>query len=134
MLAAAPVRASLPVRVISVYHAVEAQTDASPLVTADGSRITPEIVEGGRWCAVSQELLWFKGGQLHFGDVIQVDIDSPLSGSWIVKDTMHESITGYVDLLVSEGINECWIAEGAQVKHPGGCKTGVEVSHEPDSG
>ena len=131
MLAAAPVRASLPVRVITVYHAVEAQTDASPLVTADGSRITPEIVEDGRWCAVSQELLAFKGGPLHFGDTIRVEGIGELSGSYFVHDTMHESITGYVDLLVPVGINECWIAEGAQVKHPGGCKTGVEVSHEP---
>ena len=121
MLAAAPVRASLPVRVITVYHAVEAQTDASPLVTADGSRITPEVIEHGRYCAVSQELLWFKGGALHFGDTIRVEGIGELSGSWIVHDTMWAGVTGYVDLLVPLGTMGVWTE-------------GVEVSHEPYTG
>ena len=118
MLAAAPVRASLPVTTVTVYHAIEAQTDASPLVTADGSRITPEIVEHGRWCAVSQDLLWFKGGPLHWGDTIRVEGIGELSGNWQVRDTMHDSVTGYVDLLVPLGTMGVWTE-------------GVEVSHEP---
>ena len=130
MAVAAPRPVPLDVRVVTVYHATEAQTDAEPLVTADGSRITLENIAGLRYCAVSQELLAFKGGPVHFGDTIHVEGIGELSGSWFVHDTLHASITGYVDLLVSEDINECWVAEGAQVKYPGGCKTGVRVSHE----
>lgn len=112
----------LPVEVVTVYHAMAEQTDSTPLVTADGSYLTPEIIQEGRYCAVSQDLLWFTGGILRWGDAIWVDIDGDLAGQWFVHDTMAAGLTGYVDLLVPEDVLECWIAEGARVRHPGGCR------------
>jgi len=117
----------LPVRVVTVYHAVPEQTDATPTATADGSRLTPAIIHNRRYCAVSQDLLWFRGGPLHYGDSVLVDIDSELAGLWIVHDTMHENVTGYVDLLVPQDVTVCWVAEGVKVRHPGRCRQGVKV-------
>ena len=124
--AAPPVR--LPVRVVTVYHATVEQTDDTPLVTADGSRITPEIVASGRWCAVSQDLLWFRGGPLHFGDTISITSIGELSGFFVVHDTMAtkvyrngawEPVVGYVDLLVDEDVIGYW-------------DDGIEVSYRYD--
>ena len=123
---APPVR--LPVRVVTVYHATVEQTDDTPLVTADGSRITPEIVASGRWCAVSQDLLWFRGGPLHFGDTISITSIGELSGFFVVHDTMAtkvyrngawEPVVGYVDLLVDEDVIGYW-------------DDGIEVSYRYD--
>ena len=49
------------------YQPVEAQCDATPLNTADGSFIDTTKLEiyDFRWCALSQDLLWFNGGPYH---------------------------------------------------------------------
>jgi len=113
--AAPPVR--LPVRVATVYHATVEQTDDDPLTTADGTILTPETIEHAHYCAVSQDLLWFTGGPLHFGDTIRVDGIGALSGFFTVRDTMAtevyrggawEPVVGYVDLLVGEDIIGYW--------------------------
>ena len=117
--------APLPVRVVTVYHAVSAETDGSPLVTADGTRI------GGvaqRICAVSQDLLGMNGGPVAYGDWLWVDVpDAGLSGLWWVHDTMWDGVTGYVDLLVPHSVNRCWRSADAVVANGDGCPVGAQV-------
>jgi len=110
----------LPVEVATVYHAVPEQTDNTPRVTADGTHITGDQ----RIAAVSQELLWYNGGPVRYGDYLWVEIDSELRGLWQVHDTMWAGVTGYVDLLTGPDILECWVTE-----ERGGCAVGLRVYH-----
>ena len=110
----------LPVEVATVYHAVTEQTDNTPRVTADGTHITGDQ----RIAAVSQELLWYNGGPVHYGDYLWVEIDSELRGLWQVHDTMWAGVTGYVDLLTGPEVLECWVTE-----ERGGCAIGLRVYH-----
>jgi len=117
----------LPIEVITVYHAVPEQTDDAPLVTADGTRIEGKQ----RIAAVSQELLWYNGGPVRYGDYIWVEVDmAELAGLWRVYDTMWEGVDSYVDLLVESHIEECWITEEGQETRPRhGCHLGLKVYH-----
>ena len=111
---------TLPVEVATVYHAVPEQTDNTPRVTADGTHITGDQ----RIAAVSQELLWYNGGPVRYGDYLWVEIDSELRGLWQVHDTMWAGVTGYVDLLTGPEVLECWVTE-----ERGGCAIGLRVYH-----
>ena len=114
--AAPPVR--LPVRVITVYHAVPEQTDDDPFTTADGTTWDTETIAGQRIAALSREMLDRWGGPVEYGDAILVEIPgSDLSGVWWVRDTMAnkvykggawEPLRGYVDLLVPAHVMGCW--------------------------
>ena len=118
--------APLPVRVVTVYHAVPAETDDTPRVTADGTHVVN--VQRQRIAAVSLELLTAHGGPVDFGDWLWVDIGrSVLSGPWQVHDTVAAGFAGYVDLLVPEGVTECWRTADAVVKYPGSCPAEASV-------
>lgn len=79
----------------TVYHPVQEQTDDTPLITADGSRIDPKRINELRWVALSRDLLNLKTsrynftGKIKFGDTIYVEsFDERIRGYWIVKDSM----------------------------------------------
>jgi hypothetical protein len=102
----------------TVYHAEEKQTDSTPLITADNSRIDTARVNKLRWIAVSRDLINLKtsrynfNGKLKFGDTVWVSYDrkavleqakregvgeaflirkyDKVVGWWVVKDTMGE--------------------------------------------
>jgi aspartate carbamoyltransferase regulatory subunit len=70
----------------TVYHAVEAQCDNTPLITADNSKIDTSIVNELRWVALSRDLLNRKyrdkdgrvhiwKGKIKLGDTIWIDYD-----------------------------------------------------------
>lgn len=65
----------------TVYHAVPAQTDDTPFLTADNSLIDTSRVNNLRWVAISRDLLNLKTsrynftGKLRFGDTIWVSFD-----------------------------------------------------------
>jgi hypothetical protein len=112
--------------VVTVYHAVPAETDDTPRVTADGTHVVN--VRRQRICAVSLELLASRGGPVDFGDWLWVDVGrSVFSGPWQVHDTVAAGFAGYVDLLVPVGVNECWRTADAVVKYPEGCSEGARV-------
>jgi len=84
------------------YQPVEAQCDATPLNTADGSFIDTTKLEiyDFRWCALSQDLLWFNGGPYHYGDFIRVySPNEEYSGLWQVHDCMNKRYTNRIDFL-----------------------------------
>tara|TARA_R110002167_G_scaffold35386_9_gene113101 strand:+ start:3014 stop:3547 length:534 start_codon:yes stop_codon:yes gene_type:complete len=86
----------------TMYHPVEAQCDASPLITADGSIIDPNHVSDWNWIAVSRDLLVSGGGQLNYGDSVYV-IAGHKTGWYIVHDTMHKRKRNQIDFLESIG-------------------------------
>jgi hypothetical protein len=71
----------------TVYHAVKGQTDKTPLVTADNSKIDTFKVNDLRWVALSRDLLNRKyfdlhgklnvwSGKIKLGDTIWIDYDT----------------------------------------------------------
>ena len=73
---------------ITSYQAVESQTDGNPFITADGTdlRETNEQV-----CAVSQDLLWFMGGVVRWGDTLWL-YTPPAVAQCVVRDTMAATV------------------------------------------
>lgn len=82
----------------TVYHAVEGQCDASPLVTASGAKIdSAESAYDHRYLAVSRDLL----DVFPYGTMVEVSGCGELDGYWVVQDTMNRRYKGYIDLLIN---------------------------------
>jgi len=71
--------------VVTVYWAVESQTDDSPLICADGTKADPSK----RICAVSRDMLDRWGGEVHYGDTVSLSGCGKYDGDWEVHDTMN---------------------------------------------
>jgi len=85
----------------SVYHPEPHQTDSTPFITADGSRINKSNPGKHRWLAVSRDLHARWGGDINFGDSLWVSgISDELDGLYIVKDVMNRRFRNQVDILV----------------------------------
>lgn len=104
---------------LTIYHNKKEQTDSTPLVTADGTRIPQaEIYHVGtrRICAISRDLHVNYGGVIDYGDYIyigthvrkekrvkdpdtgKVSIETemvvgPFTGFWRVSDIMGKAVT-----------------------------------------
>jgi len=84
----------------TVYQAVASQTDATPFVTADNSRIRPRYSSKTHWLALSPDLLAQGGGKFQYGDKVQVGGVSPqLDGVYTVHDTMNRRYRRHIDIL-----------------------------------
>ncbi|PSR55319.1 hypothetical protein AHMF7605_18310 [Adhaeribacter arboris] len=85
----------------SVYYPEEAQTDSTPLITADGSQINETHPKKHKWIAVSRNLLTRWGGHIDYGDKVHVSgISKRLDGVYIVRDTMKKRLRNRIDILV----------------------------------
>ncbi|MDX5436900.1 MAG: hypothetical protein LPK03_06870 [Pontibacter sp.] len=87
----------------SVYHPEPNQTDATPYLTADGSRISKRNPTKHRWIAVSRDLHSRWGGDISFGDSLWVTgISKDLDGLYIVRDVMNRRMHRQIDILVGK--------------------------------
>tara|TARA_R110000824_G_scaffold127880_1_gene288518 strand:+ start:367 stop:1002 length:636 start_codon:yes stop_codon:yes gene_type:complete len=88
----------------TMYHAVIGQCDDSPDVTADQTKI-PNVDSCSHlnWVAVSQDLLWFNDGPIHYGDTVYI-IAGHKTGFYIVRDAMNKRWKRKVDFLESTGV------------------------------
>ncbi|QNF32661.1 hypothetical protein HUW51_07935 [Adhaeribacter swui] len=103
----APVKESFITHVsASVYFPEEAQTDSTPFITADGSRINETHPKKHKWIAVSRNLLTRWGGHIDYGDKVHVSgISERLDGVYIVRDTMKKRLRNRIDILVGPNDN-----------------------------
>jgi 3D (Asp-Asp-Asp) domain-containing protein len=86
--------------IATVYQAVPGQTDGSPFITADNSRIRPRYGSSVHWLALSPDLLKQGGGKFCYGDKVQVGGVSPqLDGVYTVHDTMNRRHRRRIDIL-----------------------------------
>lgn len=87
----------------TMYYPVVGQCDDTPDITADQTKI-PDIYDCSylRWIAVSQDLLWFNGGPIRYGDTVYV-VAGHKTGSYIVRDAMNKRFTFKIDFLESVG-------------------------------
>ncbi len=89
--------------IATMYYPVVGQCDNSPDITADQTKI-PNIDSCSHlsWIAVSQNLLWFNDGPIHYGDTVYV-IAGHKTGYYIVHDAMNRRFKNKIDFLESVG-------------------------------
>jgi len=101
----------------TVYQAVPGQTDGSPFITADNSRIKPRYGSHTRWLALSPDLLKQGGGKFHYGDKVQVSrVSAQLDGVYTVHDTMNRRHRRRIDILTHRREKLSVFAPGAKLR------------------
>jgi len=87
----------------TMYYPVVGQCDDTPDITADQTKI-PNIDSCSHlnWIAVSQDLLWFNGGPIRYGDTVYV-VAGAKTGQYIVRDAMNKRFKFKIDFLESVG-------------------------------
>ena len=80
------------------------QTDSTPNILADGTRIRTQKASEYRFIAVSRNLLKRWGGPLDYGDfVILRNTQSHKDGLYQVRDTMNPRWVNRIDILETPG-------------------------------
>lgn len=93
----------IPVKV-TMYQPVVAQTDSTPNILADGTRIRVHKASEYRYIAVSRNLLKRHGGWLDYGDFVLLTGTSHKDGVYQVRDTMNKRFVNRIDILESPGV------------------------------
>ena len=89
---------------VTMYHPVRAQTDSTPNILADGTRIRVHKASEYRFIAVSRNLLKRHGGWLDYGDFVLLKGTNHKDGVYQVRDTMNPKWVNVVDILESKGV------------------------------
>ena len=89
--------------VVTMYHPVRGQTDRTPDILADGTKITIHKASEYNYVAVSRNLLKRWGGWLDYGDFIVLTGTDGKNGVYQVKDTMNKRFVNRIDILESPG-------------------------------
>ena len=85
----------------TIYHAVRGQTDRTPHITADGTRIDTRNASKYRYVALSRDLLSRWGGPFDYGDYIVIEGTKDRDGVYQVRDTMNPKWVKRVDILTT---------------------------------
>ena len=91
---------------VTMYHPTRNQTDSTPNITADGTKINIWKASNYRYVAVSRDLLSRWGGPLNYGDWIVIEGAGKNSGVYQVRDTMNPKWTKRVDVLKTPGTRQ----------------------------
>ena len=86
----------------TIYHAVEAQTDSTPDITASGYKINMKDPLSDRIIAVSWDLENVYGFKM--GDMVHVSGTGVLDGIWFVRDRMNKRFRKRIDFLVPQAM------------------------------
>ena len=88
---------------VTMYQPVYPQTDSSPNITADGTRIRISKASDYKYVALSRNLLKRWGGPFDYGDFILIKgtTDSHKDGVYQIRDTMNSKWVNVVDILES---------------------------------
>ena len=89
---------------VTMYQPLRYQTDSTPNILADGTRIKTEQASNYKFIAVSRNLLKRWGGWLEYGDFILLKGTTHKDGVYQVKDTMNPRFVNRVDILESPGV------------------------------
>lgn len=88
---------------VTMYHPVSYQTDSTPDILADGTRIRTQEASNYKFIAVSRNLLKRWGGWLDYGDFILLKGTDGKDGVYQVRDTMNPRWVNRIDILESPG-------------------------------
>ena len=86
---------------VTMYQPVERQTDSTPNILADGTRIRTQDASNYKFIAVSRNLLKRWGGWLDYGDFILLRGTDGKDGVYQVRDTMNSRWVNRIDILES---------------------------------
>ena len=91
---------------VTMYQPVYPQTDRTPNITADGTRIRISKASEYKYVALSRNLLKRWGGPFDYGDFILIKgtPDRHKDGVYNVRDTMNPKYVNYVDILESTNV------------------------------
>ena len=86
---------------VTMYQPVYPQTDKTPDITADGTRIRISKASDYKFVALSRNLLKRWGGPFDYGDFILLKDAGKKDGVYQVRDTMNPKWVNVVDILES---------------------------------
>ena len=89
---------------VTMYQPVYPQTDMTPNITADGTRIRISKASQYKFVALSRNLLKRWGGPFDYGDFILLKGAGNKDGVYQVRDTMNPKWVNVVDILESENV------------------------------
>lgn len=87
------------------YHPVVEQCDATPDVTADGTKFDIDRAGDYRYVALSRDQLKRWGGKIKFKDFVLITgtPNNAQDGIYQVRDTMNKRHTEWIDILLTPG-------------------------------
>ena len=86
---------------VTMYQPVARQTDSTPNILADGTKIRTQDASNYKFIAVSRNLLKRWGGWLDYGDFILLRGTDGKDGVYQVRDTMNKRYVNRIDILES---------------------------------
>ena len=89
---------------VTMYQPVYPQTDMTPNITADGTRIRISKASQYKFVALSRNLLKRWGGPFDYGDFVLLKGADNKDGVYQVRDTMNPKWVNVVDILESEHV------------------------------
>jgi 3D (Asp-Asp-Asp) domain-containing protein len=89
---------------VTMYQPVRYQTDSTPNILADGTRIKTHEASNYKFIAVSRNLLKRFGGWLDYGDFVLLMGTHNKDGVYQVRDTMNKRFVNRIDILESPGV------------------------------
>ena len=89
---------------VTMYQPLRYQTDSTPNILADGTRIKTELASNYKFIAVSRNLLKRFGGWLDYGDFVLLKGTVGKDGVYQVRDTMNKRFVNRIDILESPGV------------------------------
>ena len=91
---------------VTMYQPYYPQTDRTPNITADGTRIRISKASEYKFVALSRNLLKRWGGPFDYGDFILIrgTPNRHKDGVYNVRDTMNPKYVNYVDILESKNV------------------------------
>ena len=89
---------------VTMYQPVRYQTDSTPNILADGTRIRTQEASNYKFIAVSRNLLKRWGGFLDFGDFILLKGTDHKDGVYQVRDVMNKRFVNRIDILESTDV------------------------------
>jgi len=101
---------------VTMYQPVPRQTDSTPNILADGTRIKVREASNYKFIAVSRNLLRRWGGFLEYGDWILLRGTDHKDGVYQVRDTMNKRWVNRIDILESEDVDQYMFPQAEIIK------------------
>ena len=101
---------------VTMYQPIRGQTDSTPNILADGTRIRVHKASDYKFIAVSRNLLERFGGQFKFGDFVLLQGTFTKDGFYQVRDTMNPRFVDRIDILESPGVKPYKFDEAKIIK------------------
>ena len=101
---------------VTMYQPLRYQTDSTPNILADGTRIRTDQASKYKFIAVSRNLLKRFGGWLDYGDFVLLWDTDGKDGVYQVRDTMNPRFVNRIDILESPGVKPYKFEEAKIIK------------------